>query len=174
MSVEIQEFKIETTNHVLCLKGRKSKTIDQDKEVYIGREVKTGGWNLEGTKYGNPFRLRKYSFDEADRVVLLFFLWILGLIPSPKDIPDYIGKPEQIREECKIEMKDKDVCCWCMGLSFMFGMIKNDRCHGDVYMYLVYGVLSPRLDQILKKFDAMEILSLPNEFSPKWTKWCQG
>ena len=38
--------------------GRRGGKVLQDCDIYIGRAVQRGGWNLEASKWANPFKIK--------------------------------------------------------------------------------------------------------------------
>lgn len=89
---------------------RRSKgEIVQDCDIYIGRRISMGGWNLSESKWHNPFKIgRDGNIDEIlDKYER--YLFDSGLI---NDI---------------YQLEGKILGCWC----------KPDRCHGDILVKLV-------------------------------------
>jgi alkylated DNA repair dioxygenase AlkB len=99
-----------TTTRVVKLQ-RKGGEVIQDCDVYIGRAVKRGGWDLDASKWGNPF--------------------------GPWDTPEGI---EEIKRKYKThvlgnknlmnsihELQGKILGCWCHPKS----------CHGDVLVEIL-------------------------------------
>lgn len=86
---------------------RKGGNIAQGCDIYIGRRCTQGGWDLQDSKWHNPFSVNQYGREQC-----------LNLYRS------YIMK--KIEENPILynlhELKDKILGCWC----------KPDRCHGDI------------------------------------------
>jgi hypothetical protein len=74
-------------------------------DLYIGRENKT--YNLQKSKWANPYSLKEYSLDECLKLYEKF-IRTSGLY---NDL---------------YELKDKTLGCWC----------KPKKCHGDVLISL--------------------------------------
>lgn len=55
---------------VVRLRRRKDGTVVQNADVYIGRECRLGGWNLDASIWGNPFKLPKKATAEQVQDVL--------------------------------------------------------------------------------------------------------
>lgn len=106
----------------VCLKKEKGKIV-QDCDVYIGRKMTQGGWNLEESIYCNKFKGRN--------CVSLFFDHIMSKNQKP------------LRDKARKELKNKVLGCWCKG--------KSDSCHGDVWVYIVDGFMSEDLNRVLER-----------------------
>src|SRR5271170_6639661 len=83
------------TQVLLNLKGRKPQTLKEG-EVYIGRKIAMGGWNLPASKWQNPFSIREYSSRE---IVL-------------QKYEEYIRNDPLLMSQVE-ELRDKQLCCWC-------------------------------------------------------------
>ena len=44
---------------------RRGGQVVQDCDLYIGRRMTMGGWNLPESKWANPFPLKSYSLEES-------------------------------------------------------------------------------------------------------------
>jgi hypothetical protein len=92
---------------VVCLK-RKNGKIVQDSDIYIGRRMTMGGWNLPESKWANPYGLKDYSLSDS------------------------LNKYEKkIRNDSELmnaisDLTGKVLGCWCKGKR------ADDRCHGDI------------------------------------------
>jgi hypothetical protein len=91
---------------VVHIKRRDGKVV-QDCDVYIGRAWNRGGWNLEQSKWHNPFK-------GVDRDTML--TKYEAHVRSKPDLMEALG-----------ELKGKRLGCWC----------KPEKCHGDVLVKLV-------------------------------------
>jgi hypothetical protein len=96
---------------------RRNGQVVQDCDVYIGRPVSRGGWNLPNSKWANPFTVAKAgSVEEA---VALFESYLL----KNQELMASIG-----------ELRGKVLGCWC----------KPGPCHGDVLARLANSIDSPQ------------------------------
>eukprot|EP01114_Cavostelium_apophysatum_P000505 TRINITY_DN10457_c0_g1_i1.p1 TRINITY_DN10457_c0_g1~~TRINITY_DN10457_c0_g1_i1.p1 ORF type:complete len:150 (-),score=10.83 TRINITY_DN10457_c0_g1_i1:13-462(-) len=84
---------------------RKNGKIIQDCEVYIGRQIARGGWNLPKSKWANPFTTK--ACGSADTAVSKYRTYVL----DQKELMSSLN-----------ELKGKTLGCWC----------KPGPCHGDV------------------------------------------
>lgn len=84
---------------------RVNGVVTQDCDVYIGRKWDRGGWDLEASKWANPFMAKKAS-EKAEAV---------------EKFRDYLMDNEELMA-CIGELKGKSLGCWC----------KPGPCHGDV------------------------------------------
>jgi len=80
----------------------------QDCDVYIGGEVKRGGWNLEASIWANPYT--PWNCDSLEQALALYETYVR------KNLWDRL-----------IELKGKRLGCWC----------KPMPCHGDVLIKLL-------------------------------------
>jgi len=87
---------------------RKGGIVVQDCDVYIGRRLTMGGWDLPDSKWANPFSVKTYGREEAIRKYKEYIL----------------SKPELIK--ALGELKGKTLGCWC----------HPESCHGDVLVEL--------------------------------------
>ena len=81
----------------------------QDCDVYIGRGMKRGGWDLKQSPLHNPFSVNAYGRDSAIRKYrrhLLRSPQLLALLPA---------------------LRGKRLGCWCA----------PEACHGDVIVELL-------------------------------------
>jgi len=92
---DFNEFGIRVIN----LRGRQPQKIYEDRgEIYCGRAVSYGGWELKGSKWGNPFRKSDYGGS-------LFRLL--------KDYESYIIS-NRLLVNSLWELEGKTLCCWCV------------------------------------------------------------
>jgi len=84
---------------------RRGGKIVQDCDIYIGRSVSRGGWDLPTSKWANPFTVSKCG--SAEKAVAMFEDYLLS-------------KPALL--SCIGELRSKVLGCWC----------KPGPCHGDV------------------------------------------
>lgn len=87
---------------------RKNGKIVQDCDVYIGRAVNRGGWNLPQSKWANPFSVKKYGREKA------LEMYEEHVITS--------GLIDDIEE-----LRGKQLGCWC----------HPEKCHGDVLLQIL-------------------------------------
>ena len=88
--------------------------LQDPNNIYIGRQTK----NIEGSKWGNPFRLSKYNYCR-ETVVTLY--------------EEYITKNQELATSIK-ELQGKTLGCWCA----------PEACHGDVLHRLARNTLPTR------------------------------
>merc|ERR1712227_908600 len=80
---------------VVRMRRQRGKVI-QDCDIYIGREQRLGGWDLDKSKWHNPFSIRKYGSREA--VIAKF--------------REYIMQQPQLLADLD-ELNGKRLGCWC-------------------------------------------------------------
>lgn len=99
---------------VINLKGRKPQELRKD-EVYIGRAIGMGGWNLPQSVWYNPFRITtdKKKGDGTRAEVL-------------RKYRTHITKDKTLMTLLH-ELQGKTLACWC----------KPEGCHGDVLLELI-------------------------------------
>lgn len=99
-----------TETQVVHLRRYKGRII-QDCDVYIGRKIHIGGWNLQESKWSNPYTL-KDSDNNRDVVLEKYREYVL----SRQNLLDSLE-----------ELRGKRLGCWC----------KPEKCHGDVLAELL-------------------------------------
>jgi len=104
---EIGNLQIMTT--VVHLK-RKGGVVVQDCDVYIGRRMTMGGWNLPQSKWANPFTIG----HDGDRATVL-----------TKYRAHVLSRPDLIA--ALPELAGKRLGCWCA----------PEPCHGNVLIELL-------------------------------------
>jgi hypothetical protein len=87
---------------------RQNNKIIQDCDIYIGRRLTMGGWNLPQSKWANPFTVKSMGRDEALR-----------------RYEEYIRGNPQLMKELS-ELTGKRLGCFC----------KPNPCHGDILVKL--------------------------------------
>lgn len=95
---------------------RSNGEIVQGCDVYIGRAINMGGWNLKTSKWANPFKVK--DVGSVHRACELYLDWIVN-----EELLDNI-----------MELEGKVLGCWCCnGIDE-----KADRwtCHGHVLIRL--------------------------------------
>jgi len=98
---------------VVCLKGRKDGTIIQGCDIYIGRRLTMGGWNLEDSIWRNPYKVDRDG--TLDQIMVKYRNHILSNTALISKLIDLDGKI---------------LGCWCKGKK------DRDKCHGDVLVEL--------------------------------------
>ena len=89
---------------------RKNNVVIQDCDVYIGRKVTLGGWNLHQSKWANPFKIKECGSAEN----------------AVRKYEDFIRKQPRLLQDL-YELEGKTLGCWC----------KPEPCHGDVLVNLI-------------------------------------
>lgn len=102
------------TNPKLVRIKRNKNGIIQDCDVYIGRAINRGGWDLAQSKWANPFTMQKYG--SAANVCELYFKHIINS-NTFHDLP---------------ELENKTLGCWCDYNPESQGFY----CHGCVLLQL--------------------------------------
>lgn len=97
----------ERETKVVCLKRSKGQVV-QGCDVYIGRRMTMGGWNLPESIWANPFTISHAG--SVERAVELYRAYIL----ERPDLLSQLG-----------DLKGKVLGCWCKKKP-------TDLCHGDV------------------------------------------
>ena len=105
-----QSTKSHTQSATRIVKLRRSNgKVVQGCDVYIGRRFTMGGWNLQESKWANPFKIKDYGSAEA-------------VVEKYRDY--LMKKPELLA--CLPDLKGKVLGCWC----------KPGVCHGDILVEL--------------------------------------
>jgi hypothetical protein len=99
---------------VINLRGRTPRIVLEG-AVYIGGRVKRGGWDLQASKWANPFRIIRDATREE--VVVKYREWL------PKQL--------DLRAALR-ELRGNDLACWCAPRA----------CHGDVLLWLANDAVS--------------------------------
>jgi len=81
----------------------------KDRSLYVGRNMSFYVDGATGSKWQNPYPLKKYTLDES-----------LNLYEK------HIRSNEELFNSLH-ELKDKELGCWC----------KPNRCHGDILIKLL-------------------------------------
>ena len=111
-STEVKEINKEETR-VVKIQRKKTGEIVQDCDVYIGRKITMGGWNLSDSIWGNPFKVGK---DGDIKTVL-------------EKYEAHVRKNKKLIDSL-INLKGKVLGCWCKKKP-------DDPCHGDVLVKLI-------------------------------------
>jgi hypothetical protein len=107
--VHLSKTKKQSMSSVVRIR-RKGGIITQGCDVYIGRRMTMGGWDLPQSKWANPFKIGKDG--DKEEVLEKYKAYILG---SP------------LKNELE-ELRGKTLGCWChpflvMGMfSFLFSI----------------------------------------------------
>lgn len=101
---------------VVKLQRRKTGEIVQGCDVYIGRRLAMGGWNLPASKWANPYSLKDCggSVDEAVRRYEEYLMH---------------GEGVWLLDDLE-ELRGKVLGCWCKKKP-------TNPCHGDVLVRLL-------------------------------------
>jgi hypothetical protein len=99
------------TTRVVHLK-RKNDDVVQDCDVYIGRAVMYGGWNLTKSKWANPFKVGQKGMKTPKHVAAAY----------EKHVRDNKNLMESLQE-----LTGKRLGCWCY----------PKPCHGNVLIKLL-------------------------------------
>lgn len=92
---------------------REKKTVVQDCDVYIGRRMTQGGWNLTASKWSNPYVVNKHGTREE--VLVLYHNYVLN------------GPLYNQLDELLSPHRPLLLGCWC----------RPQACHGDVLIHLL-------------------------------------
>jgi len=101
---------MDAKTQVVRIRRKKTGEVVQDCDIYIGRRMTMGGWNLPQSKWANPFPVKKES-ERAD-ALRKYEEWI-------RTQPHLIASLEELR--------GKRLGCWC----------KPKACHGDILIRLM-------------------------------------
>jgi hypothetical protein len=101
---------------VVRLRRRGGKVV-QDCDLYIGRRMTMGGWNLPQSDWANPFTVK--ICGSAEEACRRYEEWLLE-----KDDEGGHTNPLLSRLE---ELRGKTLGCWC----------KPGPCHGDILIRLL-------------------------------------
>lgn len=94
---------------------RKGGVIVQDCEVYIGRRLKMGGWDLPASKWHNPYKRAKDTVEDKLAVIAQYEQYVRGRPDLMRSLPELDGKV---------------LGCWCKSH-------EDVPCHGDVLVKLI-------------------------------------
>lgn len=100
---------------VVCLQ-RKFGRIVQDCDIYIGRAVHRGGWDLARSKWANPFTVAAYGTPELAAAAYAQYIQTQPALMAA--LP---------------ELQGKVLGCWC----------KPGPCHGDILAALADAAAAP-------------------------------
>ncbi len=95
---------------IVNLKGRKPQQLLPG-EIYCGRPIHMGGWNLAGSKWANPFKVGT-NCQDLDQCILYYMTHIMSTPELFAALP---------------ELRGKTLACWC----------KPNRCHCDILVHLL-------------------------------------
>jgi hypothetical protein len=105
---------------------RRHGVVTQGCDVYIGRRMTMGGWNLPQSIWANPFKVTKEM--PVDKACLAYFEM---LCQSPQLL------------EAIPALRGKVLGCWCKKKP-------TDLCHGDILDWLANGTVSPALAPLME------------------------
>lgn len=81
--------------------------LDSPNNIYIGRECRRGGWDLDESEWHNPFPIRNYGLENSLRL-----------------FENYLRDNDELM--CKIpSLSGKVLGCWCKEKG-------HELCHGDI------------------------------------------
>lgn len=103
---------------VVKLRRRRGGEVVQGCDVYIGRRMTMGGWNLPHSDWANPFTIKQCGGSAAEAV---------------RRYDEWIRRGDGQRLLARIdagELSGKVLGCWCKKRA-------SDPCHGDVLVRLV-------------------------------------
>lgn len=110
-----KEIPTHVVNYKICLKiptrvriKRENGKVTKGCDNYIGRACFRGGWNLQKSKWANPFTVREYGREKC-------------LVLYEKHV-----RESELYEELE-ELSGKSLGCFCE---------KEEKCHGDVLVNL--------------------------------------
>lgn len=91
---------------------RKDNKVVQDCDVYIGRRMTQGGWNLPNSIWANPYQVKDYGLNEAIRLY-------------EEHLRALIAKNPATWKMRILELSGKSLGCWCKDKT-------TSPCHGDI------------------------------------------
>lgn len=110
-----------TSRPCIVVSIRKKKGVGKPYDVYIGRRLSMGGWDLKESKWHNPFTVREYG----------------NIAVVCQKYKEYVcSKPELMASIG--ELVGKVLGCWCRedGLCNTCGKNNEEckciKCHGDI------------------------------------------
>jgi hypothetical protein len=104
------------TTRVVRLR-RQQGVVVQDCDVYIGRRIVRGGWELATSPWANPFSVQQFGGNAA-RAVAAYRIYLSNKPALLARLP---------------ELRGKRLGCWCA----------PGPCHGDVLVALVNALPLP-------------------------------
>lgn len=105
---------------VVRLRRKRNGPVVQDCDVYIGRRLCMGGWNLHDSPWRNPFRVDrpKKKYDGTREEVLIKY-------------EEYLRSQPQLMASLPT-LAGQRLGCWC----------KPQDCHGDVLVKVFCEIVS--------------------------------
>lgn len=110
---QVQEIDEEMISPVVVCLKRQGGQIVQDSDIYIGRKLTQGGWNLPESMWANPYKVGK---DGTLEEVI-------------EKYEEYARNNPEIIENLDL-LSGKTLGCWCKGKK------GREMCHGDVLVKL--------------------------------------
>jgi hypothetical protein len=98
---------------VICLKRTKKDGIIVNADVYIGRKLTMGGWNLQESIWHNPFTIKEYGLEEC-----------------LKKYEKYIRGNNVLMNKIVHDLDGKTLGCFCKKKG-------NEPCHGDILIKII-------------------------------------
>jgi hypothetical protein len=89
---------------------RKNNILVTSCDVYIGRAIHRGGWNIPTSKWANPFKTK--DFNSREECLRCYEVYV---------------RNNPVLYSSLYELEGKVLGCWC----------KPDPCHGDVLIKLL-------------------------------------
>jgi hypothetical protein len=111
---DLVKKRITASTKVVQLK-RKGGIVIQDCEIYIGRRVNMGGWNLPESKWHNPFKRASDAPQDKLAAIAQYEQYVRSRPDLMRSLP---------------ELEGKILGCWCKSHS-------DIPCHGDVLVKLL-------------------------------------
>lgn len=127
-----------TTVVHLC---RKNGKVVQDCDIYIGRMCTMGGWNLQKSKWANPFKPEGKKKKDFEACVQKYREWVVKQ-------PELMGSLK--------ELQGKRLGCWCKPLP----------CHGDVLVELVQNLAEEKEIPRILFYETSDEYGFLTNFSP--------
>lgn len=109
--------------------------VVQGCDVYIGRRLTMGGWDLQESPWANPYKSKEYGSAECIRLYDIYIRERLSKdVAMAKELLKMVSAGRQIT-----------LGCWCKKKG-------TESCHGDVIVELCQ-----RLIDVLKKHDSTPV-----------------
>lgn len=93
---------------------RQGGVVVQDCDVYIGRRMTMGGWNLPESKWANPFTIKEYK--TAEEVCKRYEAYMRKRLETEPRLKEELGL-----------LRGRRLGCWCA----------PKPCHGNVLVRLI-------------------------------------
>ncbi len=117
--------------HTTVVRLRRDRDqVFQDCDLYIGQQVKHSGWDLEASRWANPFKLTRKNSDRTEETNMTRTESLKRYQQHVLDSPELMASLH--------ELKGKRLGCWC----------HPDKCHGDILIELLEEKYPPKLHPI--------------------------